>query len=56
MNFQSILIALIVFGVFAAIVGKRIWNKKHHKGGGCGCGCSSCPSSGLCHPDHDAKN
>lgn len=49
MNLPTVIGALIVFAIFAAIVGRGLYNKKHHKGG-CSCGCDHCPSSGMCHP------
>ncbi|WP_075109686.1 FeoB-associated Cys-rich membrane protein [Bittarella massiliensis (ex Durand et al. 2017)] len=50
MNGPTIVGALIVLAVVAAIVGRGIWNRRHHRGG-CSCGCGDCPSRGLCHPD-----
>lgn len=49
MNAPTIIGAAIVFLILAAIIGRGIYNKKHHRGG-CGCGCESCPSHGACHP------
>lgn len=49
MNAPTIIGALIVFAVFAAIVGRGIYNRRHHKGG-CGCGCDHCAGSSTCHP------
>ena len=46
----TIIIGVLVFAAVAAIVGRGIWNRKHHKGG-CSCGCSGCPGSSLCHPE-----
>ena len=42
-----ILAALIVLVVFAAIVGKGIYNRRHGKGG-CSCG-GDCGACGGCH-------
>ncbi|MCB5940006.1 FeoB-associated Cys-rich membrane protein [bacterium 210820-DFI.6.52] len=50
MNGPTIIGALLVLAVVAAIVGRGIWNRRHHRGG-CSCGCGDCPSRGLCHPD-----
>ncbi|ERI98982.1 MULTISPECIES: FeoB-associated Cys-rich membrane protein [Eubacteriales] len=50
MNGPTIVGALLVLAVVAAIVGRGIWNRRHHRGG-CSCGCGDCPSRGLCHPD-----
>lgn len=43
MNAPTIIAALIVLVVFAAIVGKGIYNRRHGKGG---CSCGAC---GGCH-------
>ncbi len=50
MNAPTIIIGLIILAVFAAIVGKGIYNRRHGKGS-CGGGCGHCASSGLCHPE-----
>ncbi|MCQ4949580.1 FeoB-associated Cys-rich membrane protein [Bittarella massiliensis (ex Durand et al. 2017)] len=50
MNGPTIVGALIVLAIVAAIVGRGIWNRRHRRGG-CSCGCGDCPSRGLCHPD-----
>ena len=50
MNGPTIVGALLVLAVVAAIVGRGIWNRRRHRGG-CSCGCGDCPSRGLCHPD-----
>lgn len=42
----TVIVAIIVFGLVGLIIGKGIYDKKHHKGG-CGCNCSSC--GGGCH-------
>ena len=47
MNAPTIIAALIVLVVFAAIVGKGIYNRRHGKGG-CSCGCD-CGACGGCH-------
>ena len=43
MNAPTIIAALIVLVVFAAIVGKGIYNRRHGKGGGAcgGCHCGN---------------
>ena len=51
MNAPTIIIGLIILAVFAAIVGKGIYNRRHGKsscscGGSCGGGCGHCASSG----------
>ena len=54
MNAPTIIIGLIILAVFAAIVGKGIYNRRHGKsscscGGSCGGGCGHCaPSRAGC--------
>jgi len=50
MNAPTIIAALIVLVVFAAIVGKGIYNRRHGKGG-CSCGgsCGTCGACSACH-------
>ena len=38
----TLLVAGLVFGAVAAIVGRGLWNKRHGKADGCGCGCGGC--------------
>lgn len=45
----TILISLLLAGIVAAIILKFVRDKKSGKSIGCGCGCSSCPSAGICH-------
>lgn len=47
MNAPTVIAALIVLVVFAAIVGKGIYNRRHGKGG-CSCG-GNCGACGGCH-------
>lgn len=49
MNAPTLIGAALVLIVLAAIIGRGIYNKKHHRGG-CGCGCESCPGHSACHP------
>ncbi len=44
------IIGAIVVGAVAAIIGKRIWNIRQGKSGGCGCGCgcSGCGKKSKC--------
>ena len=49
MNGPTIIVCLILAAVVAAIVGRGIYNRRHHKGG-CGCGCESCANHDICHP------
>ena len=57
MNAPTIIAALIVLVVFAAIVGKGIYNRRHGKGG-CSCGgsCSTCGACGACHGSRPVKS
>lgn len=44
----TIIISIIIAAVFFAIVGKGIYNRKHHKSGCSGCsGCGDCHSCGA---------
>ena len=54
MNLPTIIIGALVAAAVIAIVARGLYNRKHHKGG-CSCGCSGCPSSGLCHPTGPKK-
>ena len=47
MNVPTILVGLIVLVVFAAIVGRGIYNHRRGKGG-CSCG-GDCGACGGCH-------
>ncbi len=47
MNAPTIIVGLIVLAVFAAIVGKGIYNHRHGRGG-CSCG-GDCGACGACH-------
>ncbi len=49
-NLSTLLVALAVLALFAAIVGRGLYNRRRGRGG-CACGCDQCPSRGLCHPD-----
>ena len=46
-NLATIIIGLVVLAVIAAIIVSLIRKKINNKGG-CGCGCSGCPSSENC--------
>lgn len=50
MNAPTIIIAAVIAVIFLAIIGRGVYNRKHHKGG-CSCGCGDCPGKGLCHPE-----
>lgn len=47
-NIGTIIIGLMVFALIAGVVVKLVKDKKKGKTS-CGCGCSNCPSSGICH-------
>ncbi|NCB63616.1 MAG: FeoB-associated Cys-rich membrane protein [Clostridia bacterium] len=47
-NLATILISLALVAVVTAIVVDLIRKKREGKSS-CGCGCSSCPSSSICH-------
>ena len=47
-NLPTILIAAVIAVIFAAIVIRGI-RKRRRGETGCGCGCSGCPNSALCH-------
>ena len=49
MNLPTILVGLVVFGAFAAVIVRAVRNKKAGKSG-CSCGCGGCPGKDLCHP------
>ena len=44
---------LVVAALAAAVTGILVNMRRQKKAGkgGCSCGCSGCPSSGLCHQD-----
>jgi hypothetical protein len=49
MNLPTIIIGLVILGVFVAIVARGIHNRRQGKGG-CSCGCESCGACSACHP------
>lgn len=49
-NLSTVLVGLVVLGIFVAIVARGIRNRKNGKGG-CSCGCDQCPGHDLCHPE-----
>ena len=53
-NLSTILIALGVFFLCLAIVLKIIRDKKKGKSS-CGCGCSNCAMSGMCHSQNTSR-
>lgn len=49
-NLATVLVGLVVFGAFAAVIVRAIRNKKAGRSG-CSCGCDQCPGHDLCHPE-----
>ncbi len=47
-NLPTIIIGAIVAAVFIVIIVRGIRRRKWGESG-CGCGCSGCPNSALCH-------
>lgn len=47
-NLATIIIAVIVIGILAAIITKMIKDKKKGKSS-CSCGCENCAASEICH-------
>lgn len=47
-NLSTIIIAVIVIGILAAVIVKMIKDKKKGKSS-CGCGCENCAASEICH-------
>ncbi len=48
-NLATILISAVLLAVIAAIIVHLAHNRRAGKTS-CGCGCSSCPMEGKCHP------
>ena len=49
-NLGTIIVALVIFGIVAAVVIKMARDKMAGKHScSCGCGCGSCALSGKCH-------
>lgn len=53
-NLPTILIGAVIAVLFAAIVIRGIIKRKRGETG-CGCGCSGCPNSGVCHGGKPAE-
>lgn len=47
-NLPTVIIALVIAAVFIAIIVRGIIKRKRGESG-CGCGCSGCPNSAVCH-------
>ncbi len=50
-NIGTIIVGIIILAVVAGITVKLIRDKNKGKTS-CGCGCSNCPSSGICHKNN----
>lgn len=50
-NLPTIMIGAIVAAVFIAVVVRGILRRKRGESG-CGCGCSGCPNSAICHGEN----
>ncbi len=48
-NLGTIIVALILVTVCALIIRKIVKDKRSGKSPTCGCGCSGCSMSGICH-------
>lgn len=49
-NLSDVLVALILIAVVTLVIRKMIRDRKNGKTA-CGCGCSGCPSKGMCHKE-----
>lgn len=47
-NIATIIVCAVLIAIVALIIVRLIRNKKQGKTS-CGCGCSNCPSAGICH-------
>ncbi len=53
-NIATIAISALLLGVVVAIVVRLVKNKKQGKSS-CGCGCSNCAMSDICHKTDNGK-
>ncbi len=51
-NLATIVICLVLAAVVCAVILSLLRAKKQGKTS-CGCGCSGCPSAGICHKEKD---
>jgi len=51
-NLATIIISAVLLIVVAAVIFTRLRGRKARKSS-CGCGCSSCAASGICHPENN---
>lgn len=47
-NLGTIVVGAVLLAIVALIIVNMVKDKKKGKNS-CGCGCSNCPSSGICH-------
>ena len=53
-NIGTILVSVLLLGIVAAIIIRTVRNKKQGKTS-CGCGCSTCAMSDICHKQDSGK-
>ncbi|MBO5374364.1 MAG: FeoB-associated Cys-rich membrane protein [Clostridia bacterium] len=53
-NIGTIAISILLLGVVAGIIIRLVKNKRQGKTS-CGCGCSNCAMSDICHKDENKK-
>lgn len=53
-NLGTIAISILLLGIVAGIIFKLVKNKKQGKSS-CGCGCSNCAMSDVCHKPVEQK-
>ncbi len=53
-NLATIAISILLLGVVVAIIVRLVKNKKQGKSS-CGCGCSNCAMSGICHGEQSEE-
>ena len=51
-NLATMVVCLILAAILGWIISTMVKNKKKGKSS-CGCGCSGCAMSGMCHPKKD---
>ncbi|MBO5050871.1 MAG: FeoB-associated Cys-rich membrane protein [Clostridia bacterium] len=55
MDWPTIIVSAVIVAIVAAIIICSIRGKKKGKGS-CGCSCSGCAMSGMCHGHHERSN
>lgn len=53
-NLPTVVIAVIIAALFLTIVIRGVIKRRRGESG-CGCGCSGCPNSALCHGGTEKK-